>query len=153
MEYKIDKGVQGAWIKKDANLNGKIAKLVSEVKSEASKWKDDNGNVKTQDVGKLQIENEESANFAINKPTLKALISAFGSDSKAWINQPLTIKAMDTVVSGKAGVAMFLIPEGFEYGKDGAGYICIDRKFDSAPNNPQEETLDYPEGQEEVDAF
>ena len=145
MEYQKQGRVRGPWLKKTIELNGKKAKLVEEVKQEASNFKDDKGNVKMQDRGKIQIEGEsEVFNFSVNKPTINALIDAFGKDSKDWCNQPLTIAAEKVIVSGKRGVSVYLIPEGFKLGEDDGGYIVITKKNGES----KEEEIEYPESDE-----
>ncbi len=135
MLYEKKEGVRGKWLEKTIDLNGKRAKLVSEVKPTESQFG-------MQDVAKLQVEGEsESKNANINKPTIAALIDAFGQDSKNWVNKTLTIQCEKMVVSGKRVVALYLIPEGYELGEDAGGYVAITKV------GGEKDAIEYPEGE------
>ena len=122
VQYSKSDGVRGAWLEKSIDLHSKRVKLVSEVTPQESQWG-------SQDVAKVQISGEtEIKNFNINKPTVNALIEAFGTDSKDWINKVLTIHAEKMMVSGKRVVAVYLVPEGFQMTEDEGGYLVILRK-------------------------
>ena len=110
----------GAWLDKKALENGDIAKLTSE----AVEVEGQNG---PQIVAKIRIKGDdgEAKNVAINGPTKNALIEAFGEDSKAWVGQYLTVHTEKTMIGGKRGIALYLIPEGYEMGEDTGGYIVV----------------------------
>ena len=139
MEYQKHEGTKGAWLEKKIELNERTAVLVTEVKPETSNFKNKDGTSKTQDVGKIKVGDDEPVNFAVNKPTVNALIDAFGTDSKKWVNEPLKIVAEKVVVNGKRGVSVYLVPEGYELGEDDGGYIIITKK------NGDDDKIEYPE--------
>lgn len=139
MQYSKSEGVRGVWLEKTIALNGLKAKLVSEVQPME-------GQFGKQDVGKIQIQGEkEVKNVNINKPTINALVEAFGSESKNWTNQVLTIRTEKMVVSGKRVIAFYLIPEGFEMMEDAGGYIVISKIGDSNVSVQKEDEIVYPE--------
>lgn len=113
-------GSGGMWLKKDELKNGDIMKLVSEAK-------DEEGQNGTQLVAKCRIKGQEgdAMNVAINKPSKNALIDAFGDDTKEWVGKLLTIQVEKGVFAGRRGIAMYLVPEGFELTEDEGGYLVI----------------------------
>jgi hypothetical protein len=126
----------GAWLDKKELKGGEIAKLVSE----AVEAEGQNG---PQIVAKIRIKGQEgeAKNVAINAPTKNALIDAFGKDSKNWTNQLLTVSIEKTLIAGKRGIALYLVPEGFEVTEDAGGYLVIARKGGAAPAAPG---IEYP---------
>lgn len=112
-------GINGAWLDKKELQSGDIAKLTTE-----AKWVD--GTNGKQLVAKIRVKGQnEDKNTAINTPSRNALIDAFGDDSNAWVGKHLTIKTESGVFAGKRGIAMYLIPEGYELKEDGGGYLII----------------------------
>lgn len=131
---KRSSSVGGKWIDKKNLRSGDIAKI----KSEATEQPSQQGGM--QWVAKLHVKGQaEPANVAINKPSKNALIEAFGEDTMDWIDQPLTIQVETAIVSGKRGVAMYLIPEGFEMKEDNGGYLVIVKKGGVIQINEEEE--------------
>lgn len=123
-------GVAGKWIDKKVLKNGDLAKI----KTEATEQPSQQGTM--QWVCKLHVKGQqEPANFAINKPSKNALIDAFGEDTNDWIDKPVTLAVEKTIISGKRGIGVYLIPEGFELGEDTGGYIVISR-VGAAPTPP-----------------
>src|SRR3990167_7718230 len=122
---KVEKtgGTQGMWLKKDELKNGDILKLVTEAREEEGQ----NG---IQLVAKCRVKGweGESMNVAINKPSKNGLIDAFGDDTKNWVNKLLAVQTEKGVFAGKRGIAMYLIPEGFELIEDQGGYLVVVRK-------------------------
>lgn len=127
--YKTQNFVSGKWAdKKEIMAKGvKKAKILTETTPEPGQWKDDDGNIKMQDVCKIKFEGlgEEGYKFALNKIVINALVSAFGEDSKSWVGKELSVEAEKTRVGGKAGVAIYLIPQGYERIDDEEGYTHI----------------------------
>ena len=120
MKFTKNSGVQGIWINKKELKNGTELKLVSEAKEEPSQQGG------TQIVAKCRTEGDnEPKNVAINNPSKNALIDAFGEDSKEWVNKPLTIQTEKVIVGGKRGIALYLIPDGFEVVEDSEGYVKV----------------------------
>ncbi len=144
MLYQKQETIRGAWIKKDSELNDKRAKLVTETKPIPSNFKDKEGNATTQNVSKIQIEEkDEVVNIAINKPSINALIDAFGEDSKSWVNHTLKIKTEKMMVSGKRVIALYLIPEGYELTEDDNGFIIITKSGEKETTElpPEDESM------------
>lgn len=119
MKYQKRGGAGGAWLEKTVMLNGKRAKLVSETVPQE-------GGFGTQDVAKIRVEGVEGVfNVSVNTPSINALVDAFGDDSKAWVNQTLTLHAEKMIVSGKRVVGLYLCPAGYEVGEDEGGYLVV----------------------------
>jgi hypothetical protein len=136
MEFNKSTG-GGAWLDKKEVKTGDVAKLVSE----AIEVEGQNG---TQIVAKIRIKGQEgdAKNVSINGPTKNALIDAFGKDSKGWVGNLLTCHVEKTLIAGKRGIALYLVPEGFEVAEDAGGYLVIARAGETpaAPRSP----IDYP---------
>lgn len=125
MEFTKGSGVGGKWLDKKTLQNGDMIKLVSEATEiQAEKGK--------QIVAKCRVKGVEgeASNISINNPSKDALIDAFGKDSKEWVNKPLMVNVEKTVIGGKRGTALYLIPEGFEVKEDAGGYLVIVKKGD-----------------------
>ena len=134
--------VGGKWLDKKTLRDGDIAKI----KTEATEQPSQQGPM--QWVCKLLVKGQtEPANFAINKPSKNALIDAFGEDTNDWIDKTLTLKVEKTIISGKRGIGVYLIPEGFEMTEDKAGYIVIKKIGGGA----SESTVDYPDDEPNPD--
>lgn len=126
MIYTKNQSVQGKWVNKKEVKSGSKCQIVSETKRMPSNFKNDDGSVSEQDVCKVLFAGEsEAVNLAINRPSLNALIDAFGEDSLNWQKKPLTAVTEKTVVGGKRGVALYLVPEGYEVTEDAGGYVVI----------------------------
>lgn len=120
MQYTKSSGVGGAWVKGSEVVSGTKCKLVSETAPQPSEFG-------SQDVAKIRFKGEEGEpkNVRINKPSINALIDAFGDDSKAWIGNILTAVTEKMVVSGKRVTALYLVPEGYSLGEDEGHYLVI----------------------------
>lgn len=141
MKVTASSNIGGKWIDKKTLLSGTKAKI----KTEATEQPSQQGG--TQLVAKLLVQGQmEPQNVAINKPSKNALISAYGDDTNDWIDKVLTIHTETAIVSGKRGVALYLIPEGFELKEDAGGYLVI-QKIGETPKPLT--TIDYPE--EDID--
>lgn len=120
----------GAWLDKKTLRNGDIAKLVTE----AAEQEGQNG---TQLVAKLRIKGDtgEAKNVSINAPTKNALIEAFGDETSAWVDKLLTVHVESTLIAGKRGTALYLLPEGYAVTEDAGGYLVIapQGKVEKAP--------------------
>lgn len=131
--YTKSQSVQGKWINKKEIKSGTRCYLVAETKGMPSNFRNEDGTVSEQDVSKIQFEGaNEPVNVAINRPSINALVDAFGEDSKNWVKKPLTAITEKTVVAGKRGIALYLVPEGYEVTEDAGGYVVI------APMNQKE---------------
>jgi len=140
MKYQRQNTITGTWIK-GADLKGITkAKIVSETNPQPSQWKDDKGNTKMQDVCKIRFEGkDESYNISLNKVNINGLVDAFGEDSKEWMNKTLKVETEKVRVSGRAGVAIYLIPEGYERVDDENGYAVIQRMgLEKQINQPED---------------
>lgn len=125
-EYSKHEVLAGDWIKGKDIRSGSKAKLKSEVHPTPSQFKDKDGNVQMQDVGKIHIQGETTQkNIRVNKASISALVDAFGNDSKNWIDKLLTLETMKVSVGGKMQTAVYLVPEGYELGEDSNGYVVI----------------------------
>lgn len=110
----------GAWLDKKTLRDGDMAKLVTEAQ-------DVEGQNGMQLVAKIKIKggDPEPKNLAINAPSKNALIDAFGDDTQGWMEKLLTLHTEKTLIAGKRGIAVYLIPEGYEVGEDAGGYLVI----------------------------
>src|SRR5450432_1546376 len=100
--YKKQTFVGGKWVKAAEIKPGTKAKIVSETAPQSSTFLDKNGMPKTQDVCKVQFQGQtEALNVNLNRPTLNALVDAFGEDSAAWMNKVLTTDTEKVKVGGK----------------------------------------------------
>lgn len=126
MDYSGKLSVSGSWLKGDDVQNGTRAKLVSECLPSASQFKNKDGSVKMQDVAKIQVDGmDEVKNISINRASLNALASAFGTDSVKWQGHSFTIRTEKVQVAGKRQTVMYLVPDGYEVGEDAGGYVVI----------------------------
>lgn len=108
MEYN---NLQGAWLDTETVEDGQKVKLINECVAQTSKFKDDEGNPKTENVVKARFQGmEETVNMRLNWTTVYALIEAFGKESKNWIGHTLVAKPKDATT----GISVYLVPEGFE---------------------------------------
>lgn len=122
MKATKSSAVQGKWFDKKSLKTGDLAKLKSEATEEPSQM----GGM--QWVAKLAVKGHtEAANIAINKPSKNALIEAFGEETRDWVDKVLTLHVETAIVSGKRGVALYLIPEGFAVREDEGGYLVVER--------------------------
>ena len=117
-------------------VSGTKCKLVSETAPQPSEYG-------TQDVAKIRFQGEEgeAKNVRINKPSINALIDAFGEDSKVWIGNVLTAVTEKMVVSGKRVTALYLVPEGYSLGEDEGHYLVITKDGATVKSEPTEETI------------
>lgn len=122
MELPPENTTVGSWLDKKLLSNGDKLRIVSEAKIETGQ----NGD---QLVAKVRVKDKvtEPANFAINKPTRKALVEAYGSNTTAWIDKVFTVNIEKTMVAGKRGIAAYLIPQGFELSEDSGGFLIVQR--------------------------
>ena len=131
MKYQSQTTISGGWVDKSKLTNGQRAKIVSEAQPVPSSFQDAKGNAQTQDVARVQFEGQkESVNCNLNKPTVNALIQAFGEDSKDWMGHYLTVEVEKVRVAGKAVTALYLCPEGFHKADDEQGYAVVCRKLE-----------------------
>lgn len=121
MEFTISAG--GQWLDKKTLKNTDVIKLVTE----AVEVEGQNGK---QVVAKALVKggDKEPKNIGINRPSMSALIDAFGKNSKNWMDKPLGVYTENTRVAGKAGIGLWLIPEGYEAANDNNGFMVVTRK-------------------------
>lgn len=136
MKYNVQEGVGGKWVdKKELHkagaMKGMACKIVSETKPVTREYQ---GKPQTQDITRIRFDGygEDAVNVALNKPTLNALVKAFGDESADWQGKPLTATTMQAIVSGKMGYALYLVPEGFEVTTDDGGYVVIVKSGEKA---------------------
>ena len=142
MQYAKKEGGGGAWLKAKELQDGVKAKLVSETKPVESVFE---GKSRTQDVAKIRIQGDENVyNVGLNRTTVNGLIDAFGTDSKNWTNQVLTVKIEETRIAGRKVNALYLIADGYEAIDNEDGYLVIVKAG-------QKETLDTIEIQGDTD--
>lgn len=122
MQFNKTGGVGGAWAKVAEIPSGTKVKIITEAMPVE-------GQFGSQTVAKARFQGaQEAVNININKPSVNALIDAFGSDSKQWIGNVLTAQTEKAIVGGKRVTIMYLVPEGFELQEDDGGYMVIKRK-------------------------
>lgn len=124
MKYTKSQGVGGAWIKGSEVVSGTKCKLTTETLPSTSSYE---GKVINNNVSKIRFQGEktDAKNVNVNRPSINALIEAFGEDSKDWIGKLLTAQTEKMIVGGKRVTALYLIPEGYELKEDDGGYIVI----------------------------
>lgn len=128
MIYQKSSGVSGAWAKGSELQSVKRAKILTEATPKASKFQNEDGSVKMQDVCKVKFEGvEEPLNTNLNRATIGALVDAFGEDSKNWIGKVLTVN----ILEGSKGFSIYLIPDGFKRIRDENNYVVIVRDEDA----------------------
>lgn len=128
MKYQKSTGVSGKWVDKAKLMSDdiKVAKIVSETAPQPSSFSDKNGNPQTQDVAKVQFNGwDEVVNVSLNKPTIAALIDAFGDESAEWQGHELGVVTEKVKIAGKSSIALYLVPEGFKVMDDDEGYTVI----------------------------
>lgn len=136
-------GAQGKWIDKKELKTGDVAKIKTEATEQVSQqgW--------MQWVAKIHVKGQtEPGNLAINKPSKNALIDAFGEDTNKWIDKLLTLHTEKTTVSGKRGIAIYLVPEGFEVKEDEEGYVVVAEKGKSLARDNRPDVVG---GEDEID--
>jgi hypothetical protein len=125
-KYQKQTMVGGKWAKASEIKSGTRAKIVSETTPQSSSFLNKDGSPKTQDVCKVQFEGQpEALNLSLNRATINGLVDAFGEDSSKWQGHYLTVETEKMRVAGKAVVALYLIPEGYERVDDQNGYAMI----------------------------
>jgi len=140
VKYTKQVSVGGDWVKKGDLKSGMKAVIVSETLPVPSQWEDKKGNLKNQDVCKVKFDGFETAyNVALNRATINGLVDAHGEDSKDWMNKPLSVEVEKQRVSGRAVIALYLIPQGFHREDDQDGYAIIVRDEDHRPQSRSED--------------
>jgi hypothetical protein len=148
--YKKTETVGGAWVKAKDLVSGVKCKLVAETNPSESVWE---GKTIKNNASKIRFAGQEgeAMNVNVNKPSINALVDAFGEDSKLWIGKLLTAHTEKMLVGGKRVTALYLIPEGYEIAEDEGGYLVINSiaKIEPPANikrtlKPEEGEADYP---------
>lgn len=128
----------GNWLDKKTLKTGDVIKLITEAK-EVPNSKGEGMQV----VAKCKVKGQTGeSNLSINKPSKNALIIAFGEDSTNWIDKPLNTSIEKTIIAGKRGIAVYLIPEGFEVTEDEGGYVVVSKIGGQGPVHTE---VEYPE--------
>lgn len=144
MKVSASSGVQGKWLDKKVLQTGQRVKI----KTEATEQPSQQGGVQL--VAKLLVQGQMDAlNVGINKPSKNALIKAFGDETSNWIDKELTIHIESTIISGKRGIVMYLIPEGFEVKEDLGGYIVVIPK--NQPNSQPDSRIEEADQNLDID--
>lgn len=122
MEVTKSGGVGGSWIDKKALKPGDLIKLTTE-----AEWVPSSLNPEEKQlVAKCKVKGMEGEfNLAINSPSKNALIDAFGTETKNWVDKLLTAAVESGIFAGKRGVMLNLVPEGYVVAEDAAGFIII----------------------------
>lgn len=138
--YSKTSTVQGQWVKANEVVSGTKCKLTTETVPSESIWE---GKTIKNNVAKIRFQGEEgeAKNINVNKPSINALVDAFGSESKEWIGKLLTAQTEKMLVGGKRVTALYLIPEGYELKEDEGGYLVISKVGASE----ESKTVEYPE--------
>lgn len=144
MEYQKSSGVTGQFVKGKDVVSGTKCKLITECLPSEGMWE---GKVIKNNVAKIRFQGDtgEAKNVNVNKPTINALIDAFGTDSKNWIGKMLTAHTEKMMVGGKRVTGLYLIPEGYEIGEDEGGYLVITKIGAKAEATPTTDKPEYPQ--------
>ena len=130
-KYTPNQNLSGDWVKKAELKSGQTCKIVNETTPKQSSFKDKNDNPIMQDVAKVHFDGQkEPVNCNLNKPTINALIDAFGEESTDWIDKELTVETENVRISGKSSIALYLVPDGYHKIDDEGGYAVIVKKND-----------------------
>lgn len=142
VEYTPRSTVSGGWVDKKALKSGSRAVIKTEAAPQPSNFKDEKtGETVMQDVCKIHIDGQkEPVNCNINKPTLNAFIKAFGTDSADWVGKEVSVQIEKTRVGGKAVLALYLIPDGFELADDANGYAVVQEIGGAKGSKPKTDT-------------
>lgn len=144
--YQRTTGVSGVWAKGKDLLNAKKAKIISETNPIPSRFQNEDGTTKMQDVCKIRFEGVQGEfNISLNRATINALVEAFGEDSKSWIDKVLSVN----VLEGSKGFSIYLIPEGFTRTRDDNNYVVIVKDKEEIPTILVEDEQAFPQGEDE----
>ncbi len=100
--------------------------------------------MKMRDVCKVLFDGiNEPLNVTINRATLGGLISAYGKDSREWINHTLTVLTEKGKVSGRNVVYLFLIPAGYTKTEDSNGYDVIVKEGEQPEAQEELPVIDF----------
>ncbi len=125
---KYSKDIGGAWLDTKTVADGTTVKIVAETVRQESSFKDKEGNPKTENITKVQVNGDkESVNMRLNWTTIGGLIEAFGEESTDWMGNALTIKKIRSLVGDTMRDIIYLIPEGFELGENDESKLEIRR--------------------------
>lgn len=124
VKVQMSGGVGGKWLDKKELASGDVIKLTTEAQEVPSQQ----GGMQLVAKALVKGGDKEAKNLAINTPSKNALIQAFGDDTQEWVGKLLSVHVEKTVIAGKRGIALYLIPEGFEQGETDDGYIVVRRK-------------------------
>ena len=125
---KYSKDVGGAWLDTKTIADGTKVKIVAETVRRESSFKDKEGNPKTENVTKVQVEGAtEPVNMRLNWTTIGGLIEAFDEESADWMGKTLTVKKVRALVGDTMRDIVYLIPEGFELGENEDSKLEIHR--------------------------
>ncbi len=140
--YKKTSGVGGSWIKGSEVVSGTKCKLTTETIPSESIYE---GKTIKNNVAKIRFQGDkdEAKNVNVNRPSINALVDAFGEDSKEWIGKVLTAQTEKMVVGGKRVTALYLIPDGYELKEDEGGYIVI-TKIGAPTQGRVPTSIEYP---------
>lgn len=126
--YEKEEFIKGKWTNKKEIHEKQIkdAKIVSETNPEPSQFTNDKGEIQMQDVCKVLFAGiNEPLKLSLNRPTINGLVDAFGNNSRDWTNKPLKVETEKIRAAGRAGIVLYLIPEGYEKIDDDEGYARI----------------------------
>jgi hypothetical protein len=116
---------------------------VSECTKQESRFKNKDGEAKTENVAKVRLQGDQATyNIRLNWTTVFGLVDAFGKESKEWIDKVLTVKTVEALVGDTMRTIVYLIPEGFELAKNEEKKLVI-RKVGGAVAG-KEDVIEYP---------
>jgi hypothetical protein len=113
----------GEWLDKKTVTSGTIVKIVAETKIVDREFE---GKINKQNITKVQI-GKDIKNMSLNKSTINGLVSAFGNESKNWINKEATLIIESSVIGGKRVKIAYLVPNGYQLAEDDNGYLIISK--------------------------
>ena len=148
----------GSWVDVDSVTDGVKVKLISECTKQLSKFKNADGEPKTENIAMARFQGSEApVNVRLNWTSIYGLIDAFGTDSNKWVDKVLTVKKREQTVGDKVRDVLYYIPEGFELGKTAEKRLEIRKAGKVEPPdvvkkslNADEGEADYPESEGEV---
>lgn len=144
MKYQKQVSMGGAWLKGADVQSGSKCKIVSEAVQQPSSFLNKDGSMKTQDVCKVRVQDQNDAlNVSLNRATINALVDAYGDDSIGWQGHVLTIETEKVKVAGKTVIAVYLVPDGYERTDDANGYTVIQKKGESVQGDISPEDIPF----------
>ena len=128
---KYAKTIRGNFIKARNVKSGTRFVFLDEVKPIAGKYRDEVGQLKSQNIATIRLEDGTEGLFRVNLQSIEGLLDAYGDDSLEWVGKSLTLHVEKAMIGNKRFSVGYVIPEGyqlgFESGPDGEEYARVEK--------------------------